>query len=82
MVQVNATTVKDFALNDNTAASNTASIHIDTIKPTVTFLGVPTNKRNRNFPITIRFNEDVPGFVEGGITLSPITLATVSSFSG
>ena len=34
-IQVDATTVQDFALNDNTAASNTPLVHIDTRVPTV-----------------------------------------------
>ena len=44
-VQVNATTVQDFALNDNTA-SNMPSVHVDTIVPTVAISGAPDIEKN------------------------------------
>ena len=80
-IQVPANKAKDAAENDNEASSSEI-VNVDVDAPTVMFSGVPTTKRNRNFTITIRFNEDVTGFVEGDITLTPTGLATVSNFTG
>ena len=80
-IQVPANKAKDAAENNNEASSSEI-VNVDVDAPTVMFSGVPTTKRNRNFTITIRFNEDVTGFVEGDITLTPTGLATVSNFTG
>ena len=62
-VQVDATTVKDAAQNDNTA-SNMVEVHIDTIVPTVDAItGIPDIEKNIAFDVTIRFSEAVNGFV-------------------
>ena len=62
-VQVNATAVKDLALNDNTAASAvTPSVHVDTIVPTVLISGAPTIEKNVPFDLTVTFSEEVNGF--------------------
>ena len=62
-VQVNATTVKDFALNDNTDASAvTPSVHVDTTVPTVAISGAPGIEKNVPFDLTVTFSEVVNGF--------------------
>jgi hypothetical protein len=53
-VQVNANAVTDAALNSNGAASNIATIHIDTIIPTVEISGVPPPLPEKNIPFDLR----------------------------
>ena len=74
-----AAVVKDFALNDNTA-SDSHTVHIDTIPPTVEITDVPDIEKNVAFDITITFSEPVNGFAVGDITL--IGPATVNVTSG
>ena len=56
-----AAIAQDFALNDNTA-SDSHTVHIDTILPTAKITGVPTIEKNVAFDITITFSEAVNGF--------------------
>ena len=60
--QIPADKVKDKALNANTASLKTATVHVDTIVPTVSISGVPTIEKNVPFDITITFSEPVDGF--------------------
>ena len=80
-IQVPSGRVPD-TLGNRASASNTVTIDVDTSKPTVMFSGVPTTKRNRDFTITITFDETVYGFLDSDITLTPTGLATVSNFTG
>ena len=66
-VQVEASKVQDTAGNDN-EASNTVTIAIDSVKPTVT-LDAPPGPQNGAFDVPIAFSEDVTGFVVGDILL-------------
>ena len=83
-VTVNANTVQDFATNANPAASNAASVHIDTIAPTVAVSGFPpvTPEQNGPFTLTVTFSEPVKGFSvtdDLTVTLTPepgVTSAT------
>ena len=61
-VSVNANTILDKALNANSAGSNTATVHVDTIVPTVTIKNAPTIEKNVAYDLTIEFNEAVNGF--------------------
>ena len=61
-VQVNATTVQDFALNDNATPSGSHTIHVDTIVPTVAISDVPDIEKNVPFDLTVTFSEPVNGF--------------------
>ena len=80
-VTVNANTVQDFALNNNTASTETTSVHVDTIAPTVSMVvteptvgeetGYPTEERNAPYTLTVTFSEPVNGFaVPGDLTLT------------
>ena len=64
-VKVKASTVIDAARNGNTAGSNTVSVHIDTIVPTVAISDVPSTDKKDPFDLTITFSEDVTGFATG-----------------
>ena len=64
-VQVNANTVQDFALNDNTASAVTPAMHIDTIAPTVAISGEPATEQNAAFDLTVTFSEPVFDFEDG-----------------
>ena len=81
-VQVDANTVTDAAGNANTAASNTASIHIDTIVPTVTITGLPSGEQNGPFDITVTFSEDVTGFAVDDFTVTGEATVAFKSFFG
>ena len=63
-VTVNANTVQDFATNANLTGSNAASVHIDTIAPTVSVSGFPPviPEQNGEFTLTVTFSEPVNGF--------------------
>ena len=81
-VTVNADTVQDFALNDNTASTETDVVHVDTIPPTVSMVvtppvivgqetGYPTQERNAPYTLTVTFSEPVNGFaVPGDLTVT------------
>jgi hypothetical protein len=77
-VQVNANTVQDFALNNNTA-SNTPSVHVDTIAPTVAISGEPDIEKNVAFDLTITFSEPVNGFAADDVTVTGPAAATSAS---
>ena len=81
-VMVNANTVQDLALNDNTA-SNTPSVHVDTMPPTVLAIeGVPTMEQNGAYDLTIRFSEEVNGFsVADDLTVGLVPEPGVTSAS-
>ena len=84
-VTVDATTVQDFALNDNTASPVSETVHIDTIRPTALFENVPTlEKRNDVFDITVVFHERVRGFeVPGDLIIDgPVTASLASGSDG
>ena len=94
-VTVNATTVQDLALNDNTASTETTSVHVDTIPPTVSLVvtppvtigqetGYPTQERNAPYTLTVTFSEPVNGFaVSGDLTITgPGTAALTSGSAG
>ena len=82
-VQVNANTVQDFALNDNTASAVTPAMHIDTIVPTVEITGEPDkfDEQNAAFDLMVTFSEPVTGFsVPADLTLTgPATAALTAS---
>ena len=79
-ISIAAGAATDAAGNSNTA-SDIKTVTVDLVAPTVMFSGVPPGRQRNNFPITITFSENVTGFVQGDIELSPTTLATVSSLS-
>ncbi|MDE0013504.1 MAG: Ig-like domain-containing protein [Candidatus Poribacteria bacterium] len=89
-VTVDANTVQDMATNANSTGSNTASVHIDTIPPTVAISGAPTIEKNVAYDLTVTFSEAVKGFaVPADLTLgltheagaTPIAAATLKSGS-
>ncbi len=60
-IKVAADAAEDAAEHGNTV-SNTLTVPIDTVAPTVSLSNVPTTAQNGNFTITITFNENVTGF--------------------
>ena len=79
-IKVDADTVTDLALNDNTASSVTDAVHVDTIVPTVTdIIGIPTIEKNVAFDITITFSEEVNGFAIADLTIDGPATASLSS---
>ncbi len=90
-VTVNANTVQDFALNDNTASTETDVVHVDTIPPTVSMVvtppveigqetGYPTEERNEAYTLTVTFSEEVNGFtVPGDLTVTGPGTATLTA---
>ena len=79
-VQVNANSVQDLALNDNTASSVTLPIHVDTIVPTVAISGEPTIEKNVPFDLTVTFSEEVIEFqVPLDLTITGPADATLAS---
>ena len=74
--QVPADAAIDLAQNGNEASTETDSVHIDTIPPTVEITGVPDIEKNEAFDVTITFSEPVNSFVAGDTELTgPATLA-------
>ncbi len=57
-LQIEADAVTDAAGNNN-AASDESTVAIDTFRPTVTLSGVPTEKTNGKFEVTVTFSEPV-----------------------
>ena len=81
--QIPVDKVKDKALNANTASAITDTVRVDTIVPTVSISGVPTEEQNGAFDVKITFSEAVNGFVVGDITLTgPGTVALKSGGDG
>ena len=79
-ITVDADTVTDLALNDNTASDTTDSVHVDTIVPTVTGItGIPTIEKNEAFDIIITFSEAVNGFAASDLTISGPATPTLKS---
>ena len=79
-VTVNANTVQDFALNNNTASPVSNTVHVDTIVPTVAISGEPTIEKNVPFDLTITFSEDVTGFaVPPDLTITGEATAALKS---
>ena len=78
--RVPADVVQDRALNDNTA-SDSHTVHIDTIPPTVEITDVPDIEKNAPFDITITFSEPVNGFRASDITLTDLASSSLKSGS-
>ena len=69
-VQVKANAITDAAGNNNTASAVTNPVHIDTLAPTPTITGVPTEIQLAPFSVRIEFLEDVTGFELTDIALT------------
>ena len=79
-VTVNVDAVQDFALNNNTASTETDVVHVDTIVPTVAIEDVPTTEQNSAYDLTIRFLEEVNGFaVADDLTVALVAEPDVTS---
>ena len=79
-IKVDADTVKDLALNNNTASSVTDAVHVDTVVPTVTGItDIPTIEKNEAFDIIITFSEEVNGFAVADLTINGPATATLKS---
>lgn len=77
IINVAANVAQDMVGNGNTAATQ-VSITGDRVSPNVAILNAPEkHDRVTPFNVTVEFNEDVFGFVAGGIST---TNATVSNF--
>src|SRR3989339_1160788 len=68
-IDVAANVAQDLATNNNTAATQVIVIY-DATAPTVAIQNAPAYKNNTTaFNVTIKFSEDVTGFVVGDITV-------------
>ena len=88
-VTVNATSVQDYALNDNVVSPASTPVHVDTKRPTVAISGVPLTVADETevkdpFDLTITFSEKVTGFaVPADLTIvGPATAALASGADG
>ena len=84
-VKVNVITVRDLALNGNTASPASNSVHVDTIVPTATISGEPAAiEKNVPFDLTITFSEEVTGFQvpEDLVLRGPATATLASGIPG
>ena len=77
-VAVNANTVQDFALNNNTASTETDVVHVDTIIPEVSVSGFPTTEQNAPYDLTVTFTEEVNGFAAEDVTVNGPASATLA----
>ena len=71
---------KDTATNGN-SASQSHTVPVDLVPPTVTTLGVPTEVQNDLFNVDIEFSEDVTGFDASDISLTGDATATVTNLT-
>ena len=79
-VKVKGNAAVDAAGNKSTVSDATSAIHIDTIAPTATISGFPTDEANSFFQVTITFNEVVSGFAKADLTVTGE--ATVNGVEG
>ena len=68
-IQVPANAAVD-AVNNGNTASDTHTVDVDTVAPTVTITGVPGTIQNSAFSITLTFSETVTGFTASDIALT------------
>ena len=76
IIQVPANVAEDTGGNPN-IASDAHTVSVD-LPPTVVISDVPTDIQSGAFNITITFSENVTGFTETGIELTPVGSATVT----
>ncbi|MDE0427566.1 MAG: leucine-rich repeat domain-containing protein [Candidatus Poribacteria bacterium] len=83
-IEVNAETVRDFALNLNPeSVATTQPVRIDTIAPTVEITDLPTGVKGEPFDVTITFAEAVNGFTTEAIALmGPATVLLTAGTDG
>ena len=77
-IQVLANAAVDAANNGNTA-SDTHTVDVDTVRPTVTITNVPTTPQGIAFDVTITFSETVTGFTASDIALTGTDTATATA---
>ena len=76
IIQVLADAVEDAATNLNTA-SESHTVSVDLVRPSVVISDVPTTSQNSDFDITITFSESVTGFQASDISLTGTATARV-----
>ena len=77
IIQVPADAAEDAATNRN-IASQSHTVPVDLVPPTVTTIGVPTEVQNDLFDVDIEFSENVTGFASSDISLTGDATATVT----
>ena len=77
IIQVPADAAEDAATNGN-IASQSHTVPVDLVPPTVTTIGVPTEVQNDLFDVDIEFSENVTGFASSDISLTGDATATVT----
>ena len=84
IIEIDAASLQDFALNLNAApVATTQPVRIDTIAPTVEITDLPTGVKNEAFDVTITFAEVVNGFTTQDIVLvGPATVALIAGTDG
>ena len=68
-IQVPENVATDAAGNSNTA-SNTATVQVDTVRPSVTITDVPNTVQSGTFNVTVTFSEDVTGFTSTDMSVT------------
>ncbi len=73
--------VQDHALNPNTVSPATvpASVHVDTVVPTVAISAPPTAEQNGPFDLTVTFSEAVNGFAADDVAVTGPATASLTS---
>ena len=80
-IQVPADVAVDSVDNGNTA-SQSHTVSVDLVRPSVVISDVPTTSQNSDFDITITFSESVTGFQASDISLTGTATATVTDLIG
>ncbi|MDE2797451.1 MAG: Ig-like domain-containing protein, partial [Gemmatimonadota bacterium] len=69
-IQIAANAVQDSSSVNYGTASNTVTVDIDNVRPTVSSITGPSTTQNGDFAVTITFNEEVDDFDAGDLTVS------------
>ena len=83
VITLNTTAISDVAGNAGSGTTTSNAYAVDTVLPTATIVFGNTNLGiGQTSPVTITFNEAVPGFTNADLTVSNGTLSTVSTSDG
>ncbi|WP_248745495.1 Ig-like domain-containing protein [Pseudomonas sp. MWU12-2037] len=83
VITLNTTAISDVVGNTGSGTTTSNAYAVDTVLPTATIVFGNTNLGiGQTSPVTITFNEAVPGFTNADLTVSNGTLSTVSTSDG
>ncbi|MDE0426992.1 MAG: Ig-like domain-containing protein [Candidatus Poribacteria bacterium] len=69
-IQIGANAVQDSSSVNYGTASNTITVDIDNVRPTVSSITGPSGAQNDDFDVTITFSEEVDNFTPSDLTVS------------